>query len=69
MVSDNGIEIRRGTGVVLSDLGARRRGKARSFHKRPRALEAAITLTPAGRVLTIFILNNGRPGGSDYSLH
>ena len=59
MVSSNGVEIRRGTRVVLAGH-ARRWGKARSFHKHSRAPEAAIIFTHAGWGFTVFIFHHGR---------
>jgi hypothetical protein len=68
MIPEKGIEIC-GARIVLGVARIRRFGKRSSHQKRSRAKGAVIVLTRAGRRLTVFILNHGRPVGADYSPH
>src|SRR5664279_634522 len=67
MVSCDGVVILRAR-VVLSNAFTERCGNVMSFQKGARALGALIGFTWVSR-LTLFILNHGRPVGTDYSLH
>src|ERR1035441_720789 len=67
MISDDGTEILLDTNA-LSAAFVRRCGKPSSLQVCSRALGTAIGFSPV-RVLTVFLLNHGRPIGTDDSPH